>query len=149
MTDGSSDDCDFCAIARHEDTSVEVVAEGSEWIAFFPLEPATPGHTMVIPKAHVRDYWEGDVGLVQDVSTALLRVGQAIQRAVSPEGMNMITSAGSAAEQTVFHLHIHLVPRWTRDGFGKIWPVESKYEDDQLVDVAARIASEFEAGASR
>ena len=53
--------------------------------------------------------------------------------------MNLITSAGGTAEQTVFHLHLHLVPRWHRDGLGPIWPIEGKYEDANLEAVANRI----------
>ncbi len=72
---------------------------------------------------------------------AVIKVGHAIDMALAPEGMNLITSAGAAAEQTVFHLHLHVVPRWRRDDFGRIWPVEGKYEDDQLDQVAERIRS--------
>jgi len=46
--------------------------------------------------------------------------------------MNLITSAGETAEQTVFHLHLHIVPRWRRDGFGRIWPVEGRFDDASL-----------------
>jgi histidine triad (HIT) family protein len=72
---------------------------------------------------------------------AVIHVGRAIDEALDPEGMNLITSAGKTAEQTVFHLHLHLVPRWQQDGFGRIWPLQDKYEDAGLGDVAARIRS--------
>jgi histidine triad (HIT) family protein len=132
-------DCEFCAIARGDDRSVEVVCEGESWIAFFPLSPATPGHTLVIPRAHVPDLWQVDPLLGIDLMAAVIRVGRAIDDALTPEGMNLITSAGETAEQTVFHLHLHLVPRWHRDGFGRIWPIEGKYEDADLENVASRI----------
>lgn len=131
--------CDFCAIARGEDRSVEVVCEGESWIAFFPLDPATPGHTLVVPRAHVVDLWEVEPPLAADLIAAVVRVGRAIGASLKPEGMNLITSAGKAAEQTVFHLHLHVVPRWQRDGFGQIWPIEGKFEDADLEDVADRI----------
>lgn len=131
--------CAFCAIAAGEDGSVEVVCEGPSWLAFFPLEPATPGHTLVIPRSHVPDLWAVDNGLGSELMLALLRVGRAIDKALAPHGMNLITSAGSAAEQTVFHLHLHLVPRWDADGFGQIWPTGSRYEDAGLDRVAKRI----------
>jgi len=70
---------------------------------------------------------------------AVIRVGRAIGTALNPEGMNLITSAGKTAEQTVFHLHLHVVPRWRRDGFGRIWPTEGKFEDTDLEDFADRI----------
>jgi histidine triad (HIT) family protein len=127
-----------------EDGSVEIVGEGETWIAFFPLDPATPGHTLVIPRRHVEDLWKVDPGLGADLMKAVVAVGRAIETAVSPEGMNLISSAGAAAEQTVFHLHLHLVPRWHRDGFGTIWPTDGKYEDAELDPIADRIRRAFE-----
>jgi histidine triad (HIT) family protein len=131
--------CEFCAIARGENQAAELVCSGREWVAFFPLEPATPGHTLVVPRVHVPDLWQADAELASELMGAVIVVGRAIQAATAAEGMNLITSGGSAAEQTVFHLHLHLVPRWNRDGFGRIWPVESRYEDSSLGDVADRI----------
>lgn len=132
------DNCEFCAISRGDDRSVEIVCEGENWVAFFPLDPATPGHTLVIPRNHVADLWEAEPALATDLMAAVIRVGRASNVSLKPEGMNLITSAGSAAEQTVFHLHLHVVPRWRRDGFGKIWPPK-KYTDSQLENVADRI----------
>jgi histidine triad (HIT) family protein len=131
--------CDFCAIARGDDRSVEVVCEAESWIAFFPLDPATPGHTLVIPRKHVADLWKAEPALGAELIAAVIRVGRAINVSLKPEGMNLITSAGKVAEQTVFHLHIHVVPRWRRDGFGDIWPAGRKFEDADLANVADRI----------
>jgi histidine triad (HIT) family protein len=133
------DGCDFCDIARGLDRSPEVICEGQQWLAFFPLDPATPGHTLVIPRTHVEDLWSVTPVLGAEVMAAVIKVGRAVDAALHPEGMNLITSAGSAAEQTVFHLHLHVVPRWRRDGFGRIWPVEGKYEDEELTQVADRV----------
>jgi len=131
--------CDFCAIARRQNLSVQVVCEGAEWVAFFPLEPATKGHTLVIPRSHIADVWELEAPLSSELMTAVIRVGRAVQEAVRPEGMNLISSAGRVAEQTVFHLHLHVLPRWSKDGFDRIWPSESPFEDSELTDVADRI----------
>jgi diadenosine tetraphosphate (Ap4A) HIT family hydrolase len=131
--------CAFCAIARGDDQSVEVVCESHQWIAFFPRDPATPGHTLVIPRRHVEDLWEADAELGGALMTAVIRVGRAIEAALHPEGMNLITSSGSAAEQTVFHLHLHLVPRWKQDGFGRIWPTGARYDDNHLERAAGRV----------
>jgi histidine triad (HIT) family protein len=138
-SDDETERCEFCAIARGENRSAEIVCEETSWIAFFPLNPATPGHTLVIPRVHVADLWKVDPTLGAELMDAVIRVGRAINAALSPEGMNLITSAGETAEQTVFHLHLHLVPRWHRDGFGRIWPVDGKYEDADMQDVASRI----------
>jgi histidine triad (HIT) family protein len=137
--DDVAKDCEFCAIARGSDRSAEVVCEDKSWVAFFPLNPATPGHTLVIPRTHVADLWQVKPPLDSELMAAVIRVGQAIDRALKPEGMNLITSAGQTAEQTVFHLHLHVVPRWHRDGFGRIWPVEGKYDDASLEGTADRI----------
>src|SRR5262245_24248640 len=134
-----SEACDFCKIARGDDESVEVVCEAENWIAFFPLNPATPGHTLVIPRKHVLDLWKAEPALAAELMIAVIRVGRAINAAINPEGMNLITSAGTAAEQSIFHLHLHVVPRWRRDGFGDIWPPKKSYTDNQLENIADRI----------
>jgi histidine triad (HIT) family protein len=135
-------ECDFCAVARGEDRSVEILCEEQDWLAFFPLNPATPGHTLVIPRRHVPDLWALPEELQPALMAGVIRVGNAIARALQPEGMNLITSAGEAAEQSVFHLHLHVVPRWHRDGFGRIWPLGDRYEDAEMGDVADRIRAE-------
>lgn len=136
--------CDFCAIARGEAPDAVIVAEGIDWLAFFPLDPATRGHTLVIPRVHVPDFWSAEPGLAASVATAALEVGRAIQDALAPEGMNLITSSGTAAEQTVFHLHLHLVPRWRTDHFGKIWPPERHSASDVSIEAARQIRSAYE-----
>lgn len=71
---------------------------------------------------HVRDFWEMSPALAADMAAACLQVGHALKELLSPEGMNLIASAGDAAEQTVFHLHMHVVPRWHDDALGALWP---------------------------
>jgi histidine triad (HIT) family protein len=138
--DNDGADCDFCAIARGDDRSVEVVGEAENWIAFFPTNPATPGHTLIIPRKHVVDLWEVGPELAAKLMKAVVLVGRAIEISLKPEGMNLITSAGKVAEQTVFHLHLHVVPRWHRDNFGRIWPIEGKsFRESDLENIADRV----------
>lgn len=134
--------CPFCTIARGEDPLAEVVCEAPTWIAFFPRDPATPGHTLVIPRGHVQDLWSLGTGLAAELTSGVIRVGRAIEAALTPEGMNLITSSGTAAEQTVFHLHLHIVPRWRSDGFGRIWPPERPMAERVKEEVAERIREE-------
>jgi histidine triad (HIT) family protein len=131
--------CDFCRIARGENNSVEVICAEENWMAFFPLNPATPGHTLIIPRAHVSDLWRVQLAQGFDLMEAAIKVGRAIQSALTPEGMNLITSAGEVAEQTIFHLHLHLVPRWREDGFGRIWRKQQRQESTELREAANRI----------
>jgi histidine triad (HIT) family protein len=133
--------CDFCAIARGDDSAVQMVCESDSWVAFFPLNPATSGHTLVIPRHHVSDLWELGEPLAAELMGAVIRVGRAVQLALDPEGMNLITSKGRAAEQTVFHLHLHVLPRWGQDGFDRIWVENGDRNDDDLESLRARIAA--------
>lgn len=142
--DEASQGCAFCAIARGEDPSVEIVCERSQWVAFFPPEPATPGHTLVIPRDHVPDLWSADAELGTELIEAVIHVGRAVENAVNPGGMNLITSAGEAAEQSVFHLHLHVVPRWEDDGLD-IWPPKKpmqKQLKENLADAVRDACSE-------
>jgi histidine triad (HIT) family protein len=131
-------DCPFCAIARGE-APAEIICERESWLAFFPLKPATPGHTLVVPRRHVADLWSADSELAIDLMGAVIDVGHAIQAALAPDGMNLITSSGDEAEQTVYHLHLHVVPRYRDDGFGEIWPPERQIPDVELEGIPRRI----------
>jgi histidine triad (HIT) family protein len=135
----TADDCPFCRIVRGGDDAAVVVARAEDWLAFFPDTPATPGHTLVVPKRHVQHYWALDAGLACTLAVASLRVGLAIQDALAPEGMNLITSRGQAAEQTVQHVHLHLVPRWREDALDEIWPPRRETDSATLTTVAERI----------
>jgi histidine triad (HIT) family protein len=145
---GQIEGCDFCAIAAGEDKSVRVVCESSSWIAFFPLEPATRGHTLVVPRCHVSDVWELDEPLGAELMSAVIHVGRAVEASVRPEGMNLISSKGRAAEQSIFHLHLHLLPRWAKDGFDRIWPTSSPHQDTDLDAIAERIRTACAASSS-
>jgi histidine triad (HIT) family protein len=138
--------CEFCGIARGEDTTAEVVCESSEWVAFFPETPATPGHTLVIPRAHVSDFLALDVQIGSSLMQGVVRVSRAIREALRPDGLNLISSAGEAASQTVFHLHFHLVPRRVGDDFGDIWPPKrplSEAVEEALADRIRQVCDEL------
>lgn len=122
--------CPFCRIVRGDDPSVQILCEDRNWIAFFPLTPATPGHTLVIPREHVDDLWSLTPSLGADLMNGVVRVGRAIRSAVTPAGMNLISSSGAAAEQTVFHLHLHVVPRYEGDEINPIWPQKTDLDED-------------------
>ncbi len=134
-----TESCVFCAIARGENRFTEVICESDDWVAFFPLNPATPGHTLVIPRFHVADLWAMEPYMGAELMTALIKLGRAINSSLAPEGMNLITSSGTVAEQSVFHLHFHILPRWQKDDFGRIWPAKKESDDTTLEDIAGRI----------
>jgi histidine triad (HIT) family protein len=85
-------------------------------VSFPPLDPVTPGHMLVVPKAHVRDALEHPMTTGRAFSFA-----SAVAGMLGLESANLITSAGAAATQTVFHLHVHIVPRVEGDGVILPW----------------------------
>lgn len=112
-------------------------------LAFFPSEPATLGHTLVVPSRHIATIWELNDELAAELAAMTLRVAHAVRAAMHPDGLNVIQSNGEAATQTVMHLHIHVVPRWTGDALGRIWPPETHYSEDQKDDAWEAIRSEL------
>ena len=119
--------CPFCEIISREDPDAREIYRDSDVVAFFPTEPATLGHTLIVPRRHAPDIWDLKDNEAEKIATATLKVANAINRALNPEGLNIIQSNGAAATQTVFHLHVHLVPRWAEDDLGRIWPPETNY----------------------
>ncbi|GAB2873831.1 HIT family protein [Streptomyces deserti] len=138
-----SADCAFCEIVAGPGWA-RVVFEDEHTVAFFPLAPATRGHTLVVPRAHSSDLWAMDDAAVQRLTRAVLTVGRALRAVLEPDGINIINSAGAAASQTVLHTHVHLVPRWPGDPMGRIWPPrEAAFEDEAALDeMARRISAE-------
>jgi histidine triad (HIT) family protein len=130
--------CPFCRIARGE-APAEIICEGPQWVAFFPKTPATPGHTLVIPRPHVVDFLALDAVLGADLMAGVIRIGRAIESSLKPDGMNLISSSGKAAEQTVYHLHVHVVPRRVGDPIGHIWPPKKPMDAEVKRDLADRI----------
>ncbi|TXJ73937.1 HIT family protein [Streptomyces lavendulae] len=122
--------CPFCAIVSGEDFSARLVYRSQEVTAFFPLEPATRGHTLVVPNRHVADLADLTAAEARDLGEAILKTARAIRTALAPDGLNVIQSTGAAATQTVPHVHFHLVPRWPRDRMTLHWPTGAA-EDDQ------------------
>ncbi|MER6830804.1 HIT domain-containing protein [Streptosporangium sp. NPDC000563] len=105
--------CVFCAIIAGS-APATIVRAWPDTIAISPRRPVTPGHTLVIPRVHV-----ADVG--QDVGVSAATMMRAAELAANHPDANVITSRGAAATQTVFHLHLHVVPRTLGDGLPLPW----------------------------
>jgi histidine triad (HIT) family protein len=138
----SEGDCDFCEIVAREEDAREVLRTDNV-LAFLPLDPATLGHTLVIPRRHIPDIWSLDDETARELTQATLRVARAVRTAMHPDGLNLIQSNGGAASQTVEHLHIHVVPRWVGDAMGRIWPAETDWSESAKSDAEAKIRAEL------
>ena len=105
--------CVFCEIVAGR-TPATVVQEWDDALAIVPIGPVVDGHTLVIPKQHVADFGEDP-----EVSAATMR--RAAELAAGPWPANIITSRGREATQSVWHLHLHIVPRAANDGLALPW----------------------------
>lgn len=130
--------CTFCRIASGLEDA-DVVCEGEHCLAFFPKTPATRGHTLVIPRLHVQNFLLVNDELGGRLMAMVVRVANALQTTLHVEGMNLISSAGSVAEQTVPHLHLHVVPRWQGDEMDSLWPPKKKTEEAVREDLATLV----------
>lgn len=113
-------DCLFCKIIRGE-IPCEKVYEDGEVFAFLDIRPVNPGHTLVVPKKHVADLMVSDDATLGAVMSAARKLSAAALRATGAQGINIEVNNGVAAGQVIFHLHLHIIPRFEGDGF-KHWP---------------------------
>lgn len=124
-----------------------VVFEDDVVLAFLDISQVTPGHTLVLPKKHVADIFDYDGDLAATVFSRIPKIARAI-RAFDPaiKGLNILCNNGALAYQSVFHSHIHLIPRYTEDdSFGLKWADNSAdYTPEQYEAIAARIAEKIE-----
>jgi histidine triad (HIT) family protein len=135
-------DCLFCGIVAGVVPSVRV-AEDETTYAFMDIGPASEGHLLVVPKQHSRDL----LTIAPDDLTAVVLAGQRIARAVVPElgadGVNLVNCCGEVAWQTVFHFHLHVVPRYAdpdRDHLQPLWR-PTPGDPEAVAAVGARLAA--------
>ena len=134
-------DCVFCRIVARQ-IPATVVHEDDQTLAFMDLGQVNPGHVLVTVKKHAENLFALDDAQAGAVLRAAARVARAIRDAFKPEGLSVYQANGSAAGQTVFHYHVHLVPRHTGDGMALTWPVKNPPRE-KLEEYAARIRKEI------
>jgi histidine triad (HIT) family protein len=127
--------CIFCQILAGE-LPATIVDEDERTIAFMDIAPATRGHTLVIPRAHSADLLSVDREDLHAVAVASQRLARRIRERLRADGVNLINSCGAAAWQTVFHFHMHVIPRYEGDPLRLPWtPAQG---DPQEIAAAAR-----------
>lgn len=139
------DDCIFCKIIRGEIPSVKVY-EDDDVLAFLDISQATPGHTLLVPKRHVPDIYAYDEELATRVFRHVPQIARAIKAAFpTAQGLNICNNNGELAYQSVFHSHIHFVPRYTTaDGFSMKWTNNAAdYTQAELAAIAAKISAKI------
>ncbi len=138
-------DCIFCKIIEGEIPSAKVY-EDEHVFSFLDISQVTKGHTLVIPKEHHKDVYELPPEVAANVFAAVPKIANAIKKQYDPIGLNVLNNNGESAGQSVFHFHIHLLPRYGKgDGFGAVWEAHnSDYTPEQLQNIARTIADGIE-----
>lgn len=114
--------------------------------AFLDISQVTKGHTLLIPKKASANIFETDEETMKHIGAALPKVANAIKRAFNPDGLNIIQNNGEFANQSVFHIHFHLIPRYENDidGFGYKWEThEDLLDNDAKQQIAEQIQAQF------
>jgi histidine triad (HIT) family protein len=124
-------DCIFCKIVEGSIPSYKVY-EDEHCFAFLDIFPANRGHTLVIPKNHVKDIHETDALTYGRVASTAKVVADLLHAQLGSDGTSVFQMNRDAGWQTVFHLHMHVIPRWENDGLHKPWDIAPATESDLL-----------------
>lgn len=115
-------ECIFCQIIAGE-SPVSKIYEDDTLLAFMDIQPVNKGHVLIIPKQHEELITSLDDQTISRMMVLANKINKAIRRsAVRCEGINLLLADGEAAGQDVFHAHLHLIPRFSNDGFGFVFP---------------------------
>lgn len=138
--EAGSGDCIFCAIASGN-ASAEILDSDERTVAFMDINPATRGHALVISRAHAENLFDVDLEDLKATILAARRLAERMRETLKPDGFNVIHSTGRAAWQSVFHFHIHVIPRYVDDPLQLPWH-PAPADPDELAAVAAVLRRE-------
>ena len=130
--------CVFCQIVEDTRRCV-LLAEDEAALAFMDIHPANDGHCLVIPKTHCPTLFETPPDVFASVARLTVRVANAVQVALRPDGLSLVQANGGGANQTVPHLHVHVLPRRTGDGLPLNWSRTTQADPARIAGTAARI----------
>lgn len=134
----NKDDCIFCKIANGEIPSATVY-EDSVCRVILDVNPANKGHALIIPKEHFDNIYSIDAETAAKIFTIATEVAKAQKAELNPDGLNILQNNGEAAGQTVFHFHMHLVPRYIKDNVTMTWiPGKADIEELSTLSKALR-----------
>lgn len=135
--------CAFCDIVQ-ERTPAAVVWRDDDCICFMDRYPMNLGHSLVVPKKHYTFLSEMPVAEVGKLFEHVARISNATCKVLKPDGVNIGQSNGEVASQNIFHVHVHIVPRFKGDAKEGFWPKRKKYTFNQLNELAEKIGKEVE-----
>ncbi|MBI2014103.1 MAG: HIT family protein [Candidatus Rokubacteria bacterium] len=123
------DSCVFCKVRDGQIPSMKVY-EDERTFCIMDINPLSPGHCLVISKAHAPTIYEAEPADLEAAIATAQRVALALRDTIRPEGLNLLQANGGAAFQSVPHFHLHLIPRWMRDGKGFDWKLVPGQKDE-------------------
>ena len=132
------DNCIFCKIAAGEIPS-ETVYEDEQFRAILDLGPASAGHTLILPKAHFKDVTEISDEYAANVLKVAAKLGKAMKKGLGCEGFNLVQNNGEAAGQTVFHFHMHIIPRYKNDTVNVTWK-QNEADASVIEDIKSKVS---------
>jgi histidine triad (HIT) family protein len=125
----SDPDCIFCKIVAGE-LPAQIVDQDQRTLAFMDIRPATRGHALVVPRRHARNLLEIEPEELSATMLAARRLAGRVTERLGADGVNLINSCGEKAWQTVFHFHVHVVPRYEGDPLQLPWiPTEGNADE--------------------
>ena len=135
-------DCIFCKIVKGEIPCFKLF-EDDRTVAFMDVNPVAPGHALVVPKHHGEDLFTTPPEWVAATVVTAQRIAKAVQKTVEPDGLNLAQANGPGAKQSVFHLHMHVIPRSMDDGLTLNWEL-APGDMDAIGKLAERIKANVE-----
>ena len=122
------DDCIFCSFANG-DIPVDAIYEDDLVKVIFDAGPASEGHVLIIPKSHADGIYDLTDEQAERIFAVAVKVSNALKKAFEPDGLNVVQNNGEIAGQTVFHFHMHLIPRYKGDGVNVGWNPKELTDD--------------------
>ena len=133
-------DCLFCGIVAG-DVPGQIVDSDEHTVAFMDINPATRGHALVVPREHSADLMEVSDDDLERTMLAARRLARRMEQTLEPDGFNILNACRPAAWQTVFHFHVHVIPRYEDDPLKLPW-VPRGAEAEEIAAVAGQIRGE-------
>jgi histidine triad (HIT) family protein len=138
--EASKDECLFCGIVAG-DVPAQIVDSDEHTVAFMDINPATPGHALVVPRKHSTDLMDVPDEDLERTMIAARRLARRMEESLEPDGYNIINACRPAAWQSVFHYHLHVIPRYEDDPLKLPW-IPREAGPEEIAALAERIRAE-------
>jgi histidine triad (HIT) family protein len=135
--ESSQDECLFCGIVAG-DVPAQIVDSDEHTVAFMDINPATRGHALVVPRKHSTDLMDVPNEDLERTMIAARRLARRMEETLDPDGYNVLNACRPAAWQTVFHYHLHVIPRYEDDPLKLPW-IPRGAEPEEIAEVAEMI----------